>query len=348
MSLKVAIVGLGDIAQDHFKIWRRMNTATVAAVCDSNEQRARETAEAWSIPAYYRDLNEALAEQDISVVDICTPPQTHCPILLTAFEAGCHSIVEKPLAMTADEANTIAEHHGRAQSKVSVIHNWLFVPVMRRVMRRLNEGQMGRVIGVQISMPATQDDTMLANEKHWCHTLPGQRFGELLAHPIYVVQAILGQVAVKSVHVKKLGSYPWVRFDELRINFDADDGTASLYASFNCTRDDALIDIYCTKGILKISLDSDTLVQQGYRPRTVLSKGVDTMRQMQQIGASTAQGAVAKLSRRWIGGTEYCIRAFVDSVLKNTEPAVTLQQACETVQLLDRTCRELDTQPQDG
>ena len=105
------------------------------------------------------------------------------------------------------------------------------------------------------------DDPMFANKNHWCHSLPAGRLGEMLAHPIYIMQAILGQLKVRSVQAMTLGSYPWVRFDELRVSLDANKGSASIYASFNSFRADVLIDIYGTQGMLQIDLDSDTLVQ---------------------------------------------------------------------------------------
>lgn len=341
MAVNIVIVGLGAIAQEHLRIWRKMSKVTIAAVCDSNEQRAREAAKAWKIPVYYTDLNEVLEKQSISIVDICTPPQAHCSLILQALEAGCHVIVEKPLAMTAKEAKTIISAHKGSKAKVGIIHNWLFVPVMRRALPLVKKGNLGKLVSAQISIPSTQDDAMLANKDHWCHSLPGGRFGEMLAHPIYILQAILGQLEVKSVHAMKLGSYPWVGFDELRIDLEADESSASIYASFNCARDDAVIDIYGTKGILKINLDNDTMVRLKSRPLTILSKGMDSLQQASQVVSSTTRGALYKLSGRWIGGTELCLRAFVDSVLNDKEPLVSLEAAYYTVELLEQICRSI-------
>lgn len=347
-AMNLAIVGLGEVAQGHLKVWRKINNIRVAAVCDSNKSRAEKTARAWGISAYSDDLGEILQGQPISMVDICTPPQAHCSLILQALEAGCHVIVEKPLTMTTDEAKTIISRQKGSQAKVTVIHNFLYVPVMRKAMSLIKEGKLGEVFGVEIKMLNTPDDPMFANKDHWCHSLPGGRFGEMLAHPIYIIQAILGQLKVNSVQAMKLGSYPWVSFDELRVNLEAGKGSASIYASFNSSRAEVIIDIYGTQGIFKIDQMSDTLVQLKYRPPAIFSKGMDSLRQAYQLAFSTARGGVTKLSGRWIGGHEFCLRAFADSVLNDKEPIVTLNQAYDTVELLEQICQEIESQHVSG
>lgn len=344
-ALKVGIVGCGEIAQEHLKFWSKLDRVSVAAVCDANESRAKRIAKVWHTPAYYGDVGEMLNKESISIVDICTPPMAHCPIILQAFDAGCHVIAEKPLTMTTEEAKTIISRHKGSQTKITVIHNWLYVPVMTRALSLIKRGRLGEVISVEIKALSTPNDPMLRNKGHWCHSLPGGRFGEMLAHPIYLMQAILGPLKVQSLQTMKLGGYSWVSCDELRVVLEANKGSASLYASFNSSRDDVLIDIYSTQGILKIDLVSDTLVQLKYRHLAIFSKGRDSLQQAYQLAFSTARGALSKLSGRWLSGTELCLRAFIDSVLNGKEPLVSLEEAYDTVELLEQICEELTQLP---
>jgi len=141
----------------------------------------------------------------------------------------------------------------------------------------------------------------------------------------------------------KLGNYSWVNFDELRVNLEADKASASIYASFNSCRDDIRIDIYGTDNILNIDIDSDTLVQLKGRPRKIFAKGMDSLWQAYQLAFSIARGALSKLSGRWISGPELCLRAFIDSVVNDKEPLVTLDQAYDTVELLEQICRGIES-----
>ena len=341
-SLRVGIVGCGEIAQQHLRVWRKLDRVSVAAVCDADESRAERTARTWHIPAYYGDLGQMLERGSISIVDICTPPQAHCPLIVQALESNCHVVVEKPLSMTTEEARAIISRHKGSQTKIAVIHNWLSVPVMVKALSLIKKGSLGEVISVDIKALSTPNDPMLRNKDHWCHSLPGGRFGETLAHPIYIVEAILGQSRVKSVQAMKLGSYPWVSFDELRVGLEANKGSASVYASFNSPRRDVLIDIHGTQGILKIDLVSDTLVQLKYRPLTMFSKATDSLLQAYQLAFSIARGALSRISGKWIGPQERCLRAFLDSVLDDREPLVSLQEAYDTVELLEQICGTLE------
>lgn len=55
--LRAGIVGCGKVAQEHLRIWSKLDRVSVAAVCDANESRAERTAQAWHIPAYYKELS---------------------------------------------------------------------------------------------------------------------------------------------------------------------------------------------------------------------------------------------------------------------------------------------------
>ncbi|MFC1902795.1 Gfo/Idh/MocA family protein [Chloroflexota bacterium] len=149
VSINIAIVGLGNVAQEHLKAWRKIKDIRVAAVCDSDKQRAGETSRAWGIPAYSDDLGEVLAEQSISIVDICTPPQAHCSLILQSLGADSHVIVEKPLTMTTKEAKMIISAQRGSKAKVTIIHNWLYVPVMIKALSLINKGRLGEVLSAE-------------------------------------------------------------------------------------------------------------------------------------------------------------------------------------------------------
>lgn len=341
--LNIAVVGLGDVAQEHMRIWRKLNNVRLAAVCDSNELRAREVAGRWGIPFSSGDFGEIIRRESISIIDICTPPQTHCSLILQALNVGRHVIVEKPLATTTDESEMIVSAQIRSDAKITVIHNWLYVPVMIRALSLVRNQVLGEILNVEIKALSRPDDAMLSNEDHWCHVLAGGRFGEMLAHPIYIIQALLRQPEVKSMQSLKLCDRPWVGSDELWVNLEANRACASIYASFNSCRDNIIIDIYATNGILNIDIDSDSMVRLGSRPRKLLAKGMDSLWQACQLSFSISRGAVSKVSGRWMSGTELCIRAFVESVLNDREPVVTLRQACDTVELLERICQHIES-----
>ncbi|MFQ5925142.1 MAG: Gfo/Idh/MocA family protein [Dehalococcoidia bacterium] len=341
-SLKVGVVGCGEIAQAHLRIWRKIDKLCVAAVCDANELRAEKTAKTWNIHAYYSDLGEMLEKESILIVDICTPPQAHCPLIVQALESNCHVIAEKPLTMTTEEAEKIAFAQKGSGTKISVVHNNIFAPAMIKALSLIRKGDLGEVINVDVRIVVPPSDPMLCNKDHWCHSSPGGVFGEMLAHPIYILQAILGPLKVRSVHAKKVASYPWVPFDALWVELDADKCSGTIYASYNSVQDAWFIDIYGTKGLIKVNLVNETLVQLKQRHITTLNRGLDSLQQASQLLLSTAQNGVLKLSGRWVCGHEVCLRAFVQSVIDDKAPPVTLEEACDTIEVLEEICKIID------
>jgi len=342
IPINVAVVGLGGIAQEHLGIWRRIGEVRVVAVCDSNEFRAREVAKVQKIPAYYTDLGEMLRNEQVLITDICTPPQVHSPLIIQALQSGCHVLVEKPLCMTTNEAKQIISAHESSKAKLSVVHNGLFSRVMRKVLSLIKEGDLGEIISTDIRVVAPATDPMLSNKGHWCHSLPGGRFGEVLAHPIYMVRAILGDVQLKSVHSTKVGTSPWVPFDELWVDVKTRSSYGSLYCSFNSVQEGWFVDIYGTRGIIKSNLLIQAAVRLGQRPVTPFGIGVEGLGQIYQLFVQMGQNVVTRLCGMWQTGHDICLRAFVDSVLNDKAPLVSVEEAYATVELLEQICEKLD------
>jgi predicted dehydrogenase len=112
----ICIIGCGVIAEEHLSILRRLEGVRVLGICDTDPEAARKTGAKFGISSTYSDVDRMLNEQKPDSVHIVTPPQSHCSLTETAIKAGCHVLVEKPMAVTADEARRmreVAETHRR-------------------------------------------------------------------------------------------------------------------------------------------------------------------------------------------------------------------------------------------
>jgi predicted dehydrogenase len=102
--LKVAVVGLG-VGQGHLEAYRKLpQHFEVRAVCDLDPARLATTDVAWKTTR----LADVLADGPIDVVDLCTPPNTHLPLIQQCLQAGKHVICEKPLVGSLAEADAVA------------------------------------------------------------------------------------------------------------------------------------------------------------------------------------------------------------------------------------------------
>ena len=116
MSLRVAIVGCGKIADAHAAQIRRIPGCDLVGVCDREELMARQLAERFGAERCFVDLDELLRGATPDVVHITTPPQSHFEIARRCLEHGCHVYVEKPFTIDAREAEALiglAQETGR-------------------------------------------------------------------------------------------------------------------------------------------------------------------------------------------------------------------------------------------
>ena len=104
------VIGTGIVGGAwHAQVYHHMPRAELIAVCDLNEERARQIAERYGAPHVYTDYRELLSRDDIAAVSIATPDFAHREIAVAAAQAGKHILVEKPLATTVADAEAILE-----------------------------------------------------------------------------------------------------------------------------------------------------------------------------------------------------------------------------------------------
>ncbi|RED55469.1 Gfo/Idh/MocA family protein [Cohnella lupini] len=115
--IRIGVIGTGSISESHLNAYSRNPKSVITAICDVNEERARQVAKKYGADKTYSDYRELLADPDIDAVSICTWNNTHAPISIAALEAGKHVLVEKPLARTVEEALLI-EKAVRASGKL--------------------------------------------------------------------------------------------------------------------------------------------------------------------------------------------------------------------------------------
>src|SRR5471030_1380982 len=98
-KVRVGLVGCGFVAELHMYAYKRVYgvDAKVTAVVARGDHVV-EFAKKHEIDKTYRGFQDLLADRDIDVVDICTPPMLHATMIVEAIRAGKHVICEKPFA----------------------------------------------------------------------------------------------------------------------------------------------------------------------------------------------------------------------------------------------------------
>ena len=344
MNMKVGIVGCGKVAKGiHIPALLRAKGVEIAAVCDVDKEEAKRTAKMFDIDRSYTDLSGMLKREDLEMVDICTPPHLHAPMAIQAIEEGCHVLLEKPMTSSVSEADKILTAFKKSKVKLCVVHNYLFMPVAIKAKSIVERGELGDIIGMDVKFLDRFDSTPFWEKGHWCHSMPGGRFGENIIHPLYLICKFLDISDVVAVHAKKLSDYDWVSIDELKILLDAKNSMATISMSGNSPRDVTTIDIYGTKMNLHLDFENSMIIKYKSQKHTSTKQAVfSTIRDNMNIGskrfATIASYPLKLLTKeRYIrSGHYYLIQKFLESIRDDKMPPVTGEEGRKVIALQEK------------
>ncbi|MDY7009705.1 MAG: Gfo/Idh/MocA family oxidoreductase [Planctomycetota bacterium] len=161
MTVKVGLVGLGMMGGAHFAAYRdEVDAAEVVAVCDSRAERlapggeavegnidtgAGETMDLSGIRTY-TELDRLLDDPDIDMVDLCLPTHLHAPMTIKALDAGKNVFCEKPMALTAGDANKMITASDKAGKMLMIGHCLRFWPEYVMIKEMIDSSRYGKVL----------------------------------------------------------------------------------------------------------------------------------------------------------------------------------------------------------
>ena len=141
------MVGVGAMGRNHVRVYREMPDVTLAAVADGDGRLAVEVAEVNGCVPYtdHRDLLEA---ERPDAVTVAVPTFAHREVVEDALAAGCHVLVEKPIAATVAEATALIDAAERARRVLMVGHIERYNPAIIELKRRLEAGELGQLFQI--------------------------------------------------------------------------------------------------------------------------------------------------------------------------------------------------------
>ena len=149
-KLRVGIVGAGSIARLHALGYNEDDRATIVAVCDPNEDAAIRASLDWGATSYSTAFAELLKNPDIDALEILTPHAYHAPQVLAALRAGKHVSVERPLALTLEEADALMNVAASSGKVLHVYEPNLFFKPFLDARSLIDSGEIGQPTGIRI------------------------------------------------------------------------------------------------------------------------------------------------------------------------------------------------------
>lgn len=148
--MKYALIGCGRIATNHIKAALN-NELEIVAVCDIEEKHidellAKHGLEKDESIKHYEDYKQMLADcPDIELISIATESGLHAQIALACIDAGINVIIEKPMAMSMNDANEIIHRSEEKHVKVSACHQNRFNVAVQKMRTAVEQGRFGKL-----------------------------------------------------------------------------------------------------------------------------------------------------------------------------------------------------------
>jgi predicted dehydrogenase len=146
---KIGIIGAGGISEQHLEAINLEPRVTAAAIADVSLETARLRASRHQIPAVYSDYREMLQREEMDAVIVCVPNFLHAPVTLAALASGKHVLCEKPMAVTVEQAESMAEMAKRTGNVLMVAQNNRFRSHSQLLKQLMEQERLGQVYHVK-------------------------------------------------------------------------------------------------------------------------------------------------------------------------------------------------------
>lgn len=147
-TISIGAIGCGGIANGHLPAYRDVEGIETVAVCDINEQSARERAEEFDVPAVYTDWRELLEDERVDAVSVLLPHHLHRDVTVAAARSGKHVLCEKPMATSLGEADDMIAAADEAGVVLMIGQILRFRPANIRARELIRDGAIGEVRNV--------------------------------------------------------------------------------------------------------------------------------------------------------------------------------------------------------
>lgn len=355
MSLKVAIVGCGKIAEGHAEaIKRSKGKGTLIAACDLEKVIAEQFAVRMGVPSFYDDFERMMAVERPDVVHITTPPSSHVHLATRSMDLGAHTLVEKPLAMDRVEGKKIIDHAVATNKKLTIGWEFNFEPPALAIKDLLSSGVVGDVVHVEahfgFDTSGNFGDILLRDKNYWVYKLPGLLFHNSIDHLFNKIMPLIPDeepAVYAHAYTRRKERFGDIRdqaMDELRVMVKGEAVTA--FGSYSVTVRPAghFLRIYGTKNTIHADYTNRTVVVEAAPkfPSAIgrlfpsFNEGLSYLRE-----GSRNLYDFARSEFHYFTGMRNLVEAYYDSILNDSPPPVPYRDMDRVSYVMDEIFRQV-------
>ena len=349
-EFRIAVVGCGQIAAIHLSHLLRQKVGNVVAICDVDTALAERTARTFNVHRSYGDFQELLSRESPDVVHVVTPPFAHASLSIQAMRAGSHVLVEKPMALTVEDADLMIAAARETGRSLCVDHNRLFSPGVLRAQQYLDSGELGSLMSVDFFQGyGLAPNVRLSDiQNQWFTKLPGGLVQDLAPHGLSFLLKFVGAPRNLKVLVKSSEFLPVSPVDEVRLIMEGE-RILGTYTISLCTQPFMNhVTLYGSKMTVRVNLDNfTTVVRRDRVANPLLRRCIGGIDEGTQLAVNTLRNtlkfATGKLPR--CPDIAELIRRFYRSLREKVPPPVTMEQGREVVRLMGEIIGAIELQP---
>ncbi|MCS6849206.1 MAG: Gfo/Idh/MocA family oxidoreductase [Anaerolineae bacterium] len=213
--LRAALVGCGSVAQrgvlPHLSCADAKARVQLVAVVDAVAERARLSAEKFSVPCWFTDIGDMLATVEVDMVLVITPIQYHFAHAMAAIAAGKHVYVQKSMTATLDEANRLLAARDAAGVKLVAAPGFELFPTTAQMRDVVRSGLIGKIgfgytyawgFGHEFERVRSGNDPLTNINPMWYYRKGAGPLPDVTIYSLQLATSILGPV----VKVTALGN----------------------------------------------------------------------------------------------------------------------------------------------
>lgn len=231
--LRIGLIGYRGFGAFCAEAFHQTGQGRVVAFAGRDAQAMAAAARQHGVPHTYTDWRALIADPEVEIVHVVTPPDQHAAMAVAALEAGKHVLIEKPLAVSNDEARAILDAAEKAGRVAGINYVMRYDPLYQTVARIAREGWLGDLTHVGFENYAS-DEGLSDTHWFWDRAQSGGIFVEHGVHFFDVIGSIAG------VPARRVLGQTWTRTDgtgkEDRVQAIVTYGNgveASFYHAFN-------------------------------------------------------------------------------------------------------------------
>jgi UDP-N-acetyl-2-amino-2-deoxyglucuronate dehydrogenase len=194
IELRVALVGCGRIARNHFDAIAKIDGLSLSAVCDEVPSRAEEAGREHNV-SWFTDYATMLKEAECDVVVIATPSGLHPEHGIMAARAGKHVISEKPMAIKLAAADALVKACDDAHVQLFVVKQNRLNPSIQLLRKAIDKGRFGKIYVANTTVRWTRPQEYY-DQAPWRGTweFDGGAFMNQASHYVDLMQWLVGPV----------------------------------------------------------------------------------------------------------------------------------------------------------